>query len=430
MQSIKNTLALRTCLALMVLGASINVTQSLGVFDFRGWYIGFIISLLWLIKYFKLNTSIVLVALGVAIPSLSAYVGDLYSSPKVIFTIGFFLFLLMYAKAMVDALGYSSIMRIYAYMGLILAGSVIVNEIAFVVTPALSAEVFGQTESLGFLTRATGFLQEPSEAALYLLPPFIYFLQRKKYALLAFILLASLLTFSTLTYSSLAFGFLLIIYMDKRKPLKILLLPLFALGITFVASFSPQIMARVHDVLGLRLFAGVDFRDMDSSLATLVMNAMVAKDSIINSHFLGIGFGNFEYGFNEYAWLHFPPGYVDEEGLFWNRATGGSLLVRVTAELGVIGLVTIAYVLYGQIKAYAFVRGLPRQKMSYYTDVQAYVVTSIGMFSICLLRKDALANVSVFIFLAGALMLQIRPASSRGSMYRLFETDKLTRLRV
>lgn len=316
-------------------------------------------------------------------------------------------------------------MRVYANVGLILAGFVILNEILFLAAPALAYAIFGPTEVTGFLTRAKGVFLEPSEAALYLLPPLVYFYLKRRYAPLVTILIATLVTFSGLTYISLSMALLMIIYLDKGKPLKFLLLPIFALLIVLVASSSPQIVQRVDDIVGLNISSEINFREMNSSLATIVMNAMVAMDSLVNSYFLGIGFGNFEYGFNQNAWMHFPAGYVDEEGMFWNRGTGGGLLVRVTAELGVIGLATLAYVLYREIKAYAALRGLPSHGSDNYGDVQAYVITSIVMFVVSLLRKDALTNVHLFIFLAGALMLRTGLASRQS-----LSVDHLSRKRA
>lgn len=414
--------ALQFSLALMILGVGLNYEHFLWVFDFRGWYLGWILSIPFLARYLRLYGSILLFVLALTIPSAIAFAAGSYTSSKSIFTLAFFLFLLVYAKTLVKVVGHEAIISVYAKLGVVHAIFLILNETIYLASHSLSFAVFGETESMSLVTRATGLFLEPSEAALYLVPALVYYFIKRHYALFSVIFVAMIATFSSLTYIALVLSLLLAMYLRRASLANLSLSILLVFFIFAAATTSPQIVARVDTIFNVVDAWDLDFNSYNSSIATVLMNSLVAKDSLFGSNFVGIGFGNFEYAFNRYAGDYFPAGY-DGEGLFWNRNTGGSLFIRVAAELGGVGIAILVYVLYRLLKAYHAVRRSSIDKLAHGVGQQVYIISSIVIFVICLLRKDSLTNVHLFIFLVGALMLPI--SSLKGTSDRVYRLKSL-----
>ncbi len=395
---------LRFSLALMVLGAAIHSEQVFGMFDFRGWYLGLAMSAIVLVGRFRITAPMLLSSLVIVIPSMLALFQGFYDTWKPFLIFSFFIFLLSYADALVRSLGHEAIIEVFAKACLFHACFVLLNQVLYIVSPERSIQLFGDIDPISFLTRARGLLIEPSEAALYLSPALIYYFLKRDYLQYLIVFLAMVVTFSSLTYMAIALAVVLVILMRRLRPMSAFTLGMVALILFVAAVTSPQIADRVDTIARIDM-RDPDFENYNSSVATILMNSIVAVDSLFGSAFLGVGFGNFEYGFNMYAEQYFPSKYIGE-GLFWNRNTGGSLLVRAVAELGLLGLATIGYVLYRLGRAYLALRKFPRDKEGLVAR-QAYVVSAIVVFAICLLRKDSLTNVHMLVLIVGTLRLPL-----------------------
>lgn len=394
---------LEVCLGLMILGVGVNFPGLVGMGDFKGWYVGWLLSVPVLVRHFKIDAALLLLVTAIAIPSALAFWGGAYASPKGVFTAGLFVALVIYARSLVEYLGGEVIMRVYAKWGLVLAFFVLLNEMTYIASPALSVTLFGAGEAVSsFVTRASGLFLEPSDAALYLTPPLIYYFMKGQRRWFLVVLLAMLATFSSLTYAAAVLSILLIVYL-RASAVNFAVSALAAGVVIWAAASSPEIMDRAATVASVVGGTELDFYSYNSSVATIVMNSLVARDALLDTHMLGVGFGNFEHAFNAYAPNYFPEAYSGE-GLFWNRATGGSLVIRVTAELGAVGVVIVALVLYRLFRAYYVARRLAWRAPGR-AEAQSFVIATVVIFVICILRKDSLTNIHLFIFLLGALML-------------------------
>lgn len=411
---------LKLSTALMVFGVGINYEEALTFFDFKGWYIGWFLSIVLLLGRFRLTKNMLFIATAVMFPTVFALLMGNYSdSNKGLFVFVLFTFMMIYARALVRALGQEAIVRIYAKVGVLFSVLIWINELLYVISPAISKSVFGYTEAVGMMTRGQGIFLEPSEAALYLTPALAYFFFKRDWHYSLLVFSAMLMTFSSLTYIAILLCFLLFSLNRKLNFLNFAALNLTIAIVAVAAVATPQIIERFSMLAGVTGNTSIDFQNYNASVASVIMNAVVAKDSLLGSNFIGIGFGNFLYGFNTYAASYFPPGYSGE-GLFWNRETGGSLLIRVTAELGVIGIAVVFYLLYSLGKSYASVRQRNRTAHAITAEMRAYIVTAIVMFVISLLRKDSVTNVHLFIFVMGALMnrVDVSRYGKRGAGYR------------
>lgn len=408
--------ALYLCTALMIIMVSVNFENALGDFDFKGWYIGFLLSIPLVIRNLRLTSSTVSLIIVIAIPSISGFVSGSYVSFKGLFTSFLFISLVIYARALIVLLGYENLIRLYAKVGLILAIFVILNQCLYIVSPNLSYTIFGVTEITSIFTRAKGLFLEPSEVAIYLTPALVYYSLNRHHKYSSIILVAMIATFSTLVYFAIVLSFLFISYLLRVSASNWARFAIVGALLFAVATTSEQIVSRFDSVARFMSASSIEFEDYNSSIATVIMNSIVAKDSLFDTYFLGMGFGNFEYGFNLFAKNYFPAGYDDTWGLFWNRNTGGNLIIRLTAELGIFGILLMLYVLVRAFKAYFHCRskGIDGEFVCS-RNLQAFIISAVVILLICLLRKDSVTNVHLAIFLVGMLMFAKKKRVTSGS---------------
>lgn len=217
--------------------------------------------------------------------------------------------------------------------------------------------VSGMKESgagFGRFIRVNGLCTEAFNFALLLMPA-VYvalhsFLYKDKSIynkmMSAVVIIAFLLTFSSAGYVCLGIAVLLVVNENKkticmRKKRNYLIRDVILLTV-IVGSFIwayinlPYFTLRIKDTL-YALSRVENLEKYNLSTYALISNAVVAKNILLSTGGIGVGFGSFASNYGRYS------GGLDNS--FWgygiNSLDGANLIIRLTAELGIIGFLLI-----------------------------------------------------------------------------------------
>lgn len=246
-------------------------------------------------------------------------------------------------------IGIAGVLRIYYISAIIISLSLLAEELVFLTYPtALSPyyDFFRFAGQIGPFVRATGLLGEPSQAGILVTPALYLCLVRRKYWALALILGATVFTFSTLAFLAaliIAAIFVLTTGLARQK------IWLLVISLTLISSvfLLPTFQARITPITSAPsvLLQGdtelEDFLPLGASFATLAMNSLVAFHAMRDTYLVGSGFGSFQDAYRRYS-----PLIADVDsiiGFFYNKIGGGSLLLRIATETGVLGLALVGF---------------------------------------------------------------------------------------
>lgn len=195
---------------------------------------------------------------------------------------------------------------------------------------------------------------EPAYFAIALMPVAyysVYYILIKRIISINYVLiiLTMFFTFSALGYIGLIFSLLLIVFKLFRKNMYILIftIPFVFLGIVFL--FQQEYMQiRVKDTY--QVLVGekpLDPSTINISSYALLVNFNIVKEGTIDNNFLGAGIGNYENIYDKY--IHNYPSLPWGEGVP-GRGDATSLLLKVTSEFGIIGLIFLVVFLFKNLR--------------------------------------------------------------------------------
>jgi hypothetical protein len=298
----------------------------------------------------------------------------------------------------VKYLGADGVVQVYYYCALVFAMSLLIEEAIYIGAPSLRPMLYAilrnNGATVGPLLRASGFLAEPSQAGVLLTPAIYLAAARQKRSDLTILGFASALTFSSLALMSLVVTALITLRLGMWR-LKMRWLVIATCMLAGVA-LLPPIQSRFGALyMGVAIVASGalptmrDYLTFGGTVATLVLNALVAVHAVWATHFVGVGFGAFSDAFSLYA-----GGLIDLTTaggrLFYSQRGGGSLFVRILAELGVVGAALIVWAISRVNLCVRRVREHSRWDASYLRlpSVQGFVLGVI-VCSVYALRKEA-----------------------------------------
>jgi hypothetical protein len=370
--------------------------------DFRMWQLAllFIGLTLLSVKHLYLNKKIVLILCALI---LHAILVSLFNRSLEIFSIiqillMAFSFTILYS--LVLKLGAEKILKAYYMAACFLAVVLIIEAILYFV----SGINMYDTSTLGPFVRARGFLTEPSEAAVLIAPAVLIGLIWQRGYQVYLLILAAILTFSSLTYLSLLIVFFMyLVFQIKQNSKKTKRTLLMFLVVFLVVVISPNVQERVGQMTMGSGFVGnfseelSSYQEVAGSAATLIFNANIAWKTIEDTNGLGVGFGAFRFAFDKYSGSIINLDRV--EGLFYNRAGGGNLTIRVITELGLLGGIGLLFFVWSVYKSYGL-----SIKQGNYGRVNQATVASIGVTFVVLLvfiiRKDMWFSFYLILFLS------------------------------
>lgn len=301
--------------------------------------------------------------------------------------------------SVVARLGLKSVLSAYYAAALFLAVALLLESILFLI---FGLNVYS-TGSIGPFIRARGMLTEPSEVSVLIAPAIFIGLVWKKRLQTSVLVISVVMSFSSLSYLSMLMVFYIYLRFHEKIDLKLAKKSFGLFIVVSLAVLSPNVQERFDQMYsGLELLGDSDadlgsYQELAGSAATLIFNANIAIISLFDTNGLGVGFGAFRNAFDSYA--NNLVNISDVEGLFYNRAGGGSLLIRVTTELGIFGLLWLLYTLLCIHNS--FVRLIKRIRFS--NEVDSSRVLAIGLSFVILMvyfvRKDMWFSFNLIIFI-------------------------------
>lgn len=163
------------------------------------------------------------------------------------------------------------------------------------------------------------------------------------------ILLVMLLSTSSLGYLSLIFSLLIIgfsVFNFIKKPLFLFPMIIATIVASILIYQIPMVKFRVDDTLSLYFDEDITEKDINkTNLSTyaLYSNYKITKAAAKDYPIFGFGWGNYEIIYDKYLDQEVPYNSFYNEKL--NRKDASSLLLRITAELGLVFLVVFVYLL-------------------------------------------------------------------------------------
>lgn len=242
--------------------------------------------------------------------------------------------------SLIRYIGLIQALKVFELGAIILSMFIIFENIAH----ALYGINFYATELIGPFVKARGILREPSEAAILISPAILCTLIWKEKLKTIVLVAGVVFSFSALAMISMiaAFGLYMVFSFKRGHYISSFFFAVLILGASIlVILLIPTFQSRVDsallapDVVASSDADINDYKNLNGSVATLVLNSQVATLSLLSTYGFGVGFGNYRSAFNDFA-----PSIIDIgsiEGLFYNRNSGGSLLVRSIAEMGFWG---------------------------------------------------------------------------------------------
>ena len=237
----------------------------------------------------------------------------------------------------------------YVYVAIFFAAVGVFQQAVFVIfdVDILSSLIGGSKQFDGFLG-VSAFSVEPAFYACALLPAGAYYISEfVRYFKLhpggILVVLAIMCSTSSLGYLGLFISALLscVIGVSRRRVWMICLSIPLVIVLAYKASSFEFFQLRWNDSVDLLKGAELTMDGgMNMSTYSNAVNASIAVRSFVDNYGLGVGFGMYSAAFDKYINDYEVPAYRDE---LPGRGSATSLLYRLTAELGILGLVFIMF---------------------------------------------------------------------------------------
>ena len=328
---------------------------------------------------------------------------------------------LIIAYSLVKKIKTDVALHIYCKAAVFLALSVILQEIVYLL---LGVDLVGSGK-VGPFIRVCGLVAEPSQIAIFIVPALLYTFIWKCHNQSFLLILAAIFSFSALAYASLLVVFLLyFIFLNRgvRCNLKAVLYFLVFICLLFSAVISPEVnirlkkLAEAPQILGHNDITLPEYQELNGSVATLLFNANVAWQTMADSKGLGVGFGAFRYAFDNQA--HKLIDIEKVQGLFYNRLSGGSLLIRCATELGWVGIIVLFLLLFSICRRYIKLTSI------YNCGNKKNLCAATGIFLVIylmfIIRKDMWLNFPLSLFVVMYVQSRIATTPLCQSSCRLF----------
>lgn len=203
--------------------------------------------------------------------------------------------------------------------------------------------------------RFHSIFKEPAHFCIVVLPACYYFLKTKQYFHFLIVFIALVLSESSLGYIGCGLIFLLPNLTLKRIGYFIAITPLLFATFYYVYTEYPFFKLRVSETTtSLNVINTGKFKNYTNlSTYVLISNLYIAKQNLIE-HPLGSGIGSHHFMYVEhYLKLMNPPEYlVTQNKQTDNSFDANSLFTRICSEFGILGFVSILYILSIAFKTY------------------------------------------------------------------------------
>lgn len=238
----------------------------------------------------------------------------------------------------------------YLKIALIMSLLVIVQQLAFILkiekiydlSWLFKRQLFAKTME-GNL-RASGFFAEPAACATAMTPAMyiaIIDLIRKnttcyKYHEAVLVLLGYILTYSSVGYISIGIALILLATEYKINHKAWLAIGIMVLVIIALYTKIPSFRIRVDDTL--KIIQNGTIGNENLSSVTITANQKVAYKTFLESHGFGTGIGSYRIDYDKFINQVVNSSFLT---LRLNREDANSLFLRITAELGILGILAI-----------------------------------------------------------------------------------------
>lgn len=317
-------------------------------FDLRFWHLLLVVNAILLlfkgvmvIPRFVAFLAILLLAHSIFVFAFTGHLGIFTALQLILFVSTIIL-----SYSFVKYIGLERCIIAFRLSAIIVSLSIIAENLIYIISGAL----IYHTEIVGPFVKARGILTEPSQAALWISPALLITLIQKRKMTSILLLTAIFLSFSSLALIAMLFSILLYATFYAKRNNKKLVIAKFILPVSILASLAfalPTFQDRINSsILSIDIIASEkkeigEYQSLGASVATLALNFEVATESLSDTYGLGVGFGNFRLAFERYASTITNIDSV--EGLFYNQTSGGNLLIRSLAELGLLGPLIIIF---------------------------------------------------------------------------------------
>lgn len=324
-------------------------------------------------------------------------------------------FVVLYSA--LKALPVSRLPELYLLGATLVAWSIIFEQVLHVVAPALAEStlytVINKQDGPFGLVRAHGLMMEPSQVAL-VLPPAIYIcLVQQRVRLTLFLVFGSYLTFSGLTLIGLMAATLVYVLMTRGFRWQMV-----AVGVVVaaLAMAAPPVRERVvatgkatalitsQQSFDERLY----FESLRGSVGSLAVATLISASAFTRNYTLGTGIGLL--GTEGERWLEDvstsdTDSLRENTTLFAKVDTGGSLLLRLIGEFGLLGIVVIVVGLRRWVRSLARLRHACRVDRGWRTDWRVQVLGLVLVLIVpYVVRKDGYLNIYLLLPLAAGVL--------------------------
>ena len=382
----------------MILLYGLQVDGVLLGYDFRGWYPSFIV-----LSILTISDRAVISDRNFYLCYCFIFIDSIFAAALLgtgflnsFFQLCMFFSLVYVAFKCTIYMGIELIIKCYLLASILLSIAVFIESVLFLISPEIHDAYFKVGEVNWLFVRASGLLGEPSDLALFLPQGlFIALCYRKLWHSVA-ILFSIILSSSFLTIIGLIVAILLFLLRESKGkwPISKTIFSIIVGGFLIIA--VPSLSDRVLNIIAGYdgLLGGsieINFEVMAGTVATIVMNLLVAKSALIETFGIGYGFGNFSLAHSVY-FPTFVPRDWDGVNLFYNQKGGGSILIRAATEMGALGVFGLIFVLTKLYQRYssALINSLqtPGQARVRITYFGLCVIT----FTVYVIRKDSWFN--------------------------------------
>lgn len=402
-------------------------------YDFRAWYVIVAIMAAALLLKGRIRVPVLFLWIAAVVALHSCIVWALAGGISINSALQLMLVLgaatVLYS--VISVVGPGAAVKAYVAGASAIAATILLEQFLNLLLPAIAQSVFGEAQpaaELSRLVRAHGLLYEPSQAAIYVTPALLVALYDGRRLLSLGLIAASLLTFSALAYIALVLVFTIFLVvsrnrlrLSKRASIALILAGMLVIAMAMVERRAGgQDESLANAVLSQGLIDEAPARG--GTYATLALNSLVAGMALEDTQGLGVGFGDFREAFDRYS--SFFVGELEDDVLYYNRKGGGSLAIRIVAELGWLGIALIVMALLRLVACVARARAVTITPGTSTADPRLFALAAgllLVLLVVCLIRKDPYLNpplLLAFAICAATPSLRPRRPSSRDSRLR------------
>lgn len=210
--------------------------------------------------------------------------------------------------------------------------------------------------------RANSVVYEASHLGIVIMPALFYlyiinknrlFSGQYRYKILT-ILTCCILTLSATVFAVLLLGFAIIYVLNRG--ISILKLSVLFVFVSIFMFFIPQnvyleidemLKGRISDTI--EVYSSGDFGGVNRSTFSLMSNISIAKESLQSSYLIGSGIGGHESTASKFYVVN-----TEFEHREINSKSGHSLIIRLTSEMGLLGLGVLLLVIFNSLRIYNY----------------------------------------------------------------------------